>query len=169
MSFSAKVKEEAFVACGRCCCICHKFCGLKMEVHHIEQRADEGSDTFENAIPLCFDCHADMGGVNPHHPKGNSYTPSELIRHRDAWYEKKRNAITVTVFEDDKETFEKICSVFNPLRASLIENDLYEGVHQNKFMDLYKMIDKTEDPFDEFIEPDLESLRGTLFSVTSTV
>ena len=29
-----KTKEDAMIACGRHCCICHKFCGNKMEVHH---------------------------------------------------------------------------------------------------------------------------------------
>ena len=32
-----------------------------MELHHIKQVAYGGEDTFENCIPLCFDCHADMG------------------------------------------------------------------------------------------------------------
>lgn len=120
-------------------------------------------------IPLktqyhCFDCHADMGGVNPEHPKGNSYSPSELRKHRDAWYEKRKNAVVIRAFEEDIDTFQKICKVFNPLRSSLIENGMYEGVHQDRFMDLYEMIDKTDDPFDEFLDPDLESLRGSLIS-----
>lgn len=61
MAFSKEVKVQAMVACGRCCCICHKFCGNNMEVYHIKPHADGGQDTFENAIPLCFDCHAEVG------------------------------------------------------------------------------------------------------------
>ena len=45
-------------------------------------------DTFENCIPLCFDCHADMGKADPKHPKGKHYSESELIQHRDSWYKK---------------------------------------------------------------------------------
>lgn len=86
MPFNEKVKREAFIACGRCCCICHKFCGNNMEVHHIRPQAEGGEDTFENAIPLCFDCHAEVGQYNPNHPKGNRFTQEELRGHRDNWY-----------------------------------------------------------------------------------
>lgn len=87
VGFPKDVKERAAVACNRCCCLCHQFKGLKLEFHHIKQRADGGEDTFENCIPLCFDCHGDMGGVNPRHPKGNAYSERELRMHRDKWYE----------------------------------------------------------------------------------
>ena len=78
MSFSDKVAEDALVACGRCCSLCNKFCGTKIELHHIEQMADGGDDTLDNCIPLCFDCHADVKTYNTEHPKGKKYTPSEL-------------------------------------------------------------------------------------------
>ncbi|MFA6008501.1 MAG: HNH endonuclease [Desulfobacteraceae bacterium] len=83
MPFLPKVKEDVIVACGRCCAICHKFCGLKIEVHHIIEESNGGENKFENAIPLCFDCHADMRSYDHKHPKGNKYTDSELLRHRD--------------------------------------------------------------------------------------
>ena len=70
MSFPEGVAARALVASGRCCCICHKFCGTKIELHHIKQHAYGGEDTFENCIPLCFDCHEDMGKADPKHPKG---------------------------------------------------------------------------------------------------
>ena len=79
------------VACGRHCCICHKFCGIKMEVHHIKAEADGGKNTFENAIPLCFDCHAEVRQYDPKHPKGTKFTEKELIQQRDKWYEKVKN------------------------------------------------------------------------------
>lgn len=88
MSFSAEIKTRAMVACGRSCCICHKFCGNNMEVHHIKAHADGGDDTFENAIPLCFDCHAEVRQYDPKHPKGIKFSEEELIQHRDAWYER---------------------------------------------------------------------------------
>ena len=84
--FSEEIKTKAMVACGRCCCICHKFCGNNMEVHHIKARADGGADTFENAIPLCFDCHAEVRQYDPRHPKGIKFSEKELIQHRDNWY-----------------------------------------------------------------------------------
>ena len=88
MSFLQEVKIKAMVACGRRCAICHKFCGNNMEVHHIKQEADGGSNDFENAIPLCFDCHAEVGQYNPRHPKGIKFTEAELRLHRDNWYNK---------------------------------------------------------------------------------
>ena len=60
MGFSQAVKAEALAACGRHCCICHKFCGTKIECHHIVHEAEGGPDTSENCMPVCFDCHADM-------------------------------------------------------------------------------------------------------------
>lgn len=86
MGFSPQVAEDMLVKSGRCCCLCHEFKGLKIEVHHIEQRADGGDDDPDNGIPLCFDCHAEVKAYNPHHPKGRNYTPSELKRHRDNWF-----------------------------------------------------------------------------------
>lgn len=81
-----EVQVKALVACGRKCCICHRFCGTKIELHHIQQEADGGLSDFDNCIPLCFDCHADVGHYNSRHPKGKKYTPGELRGHRDQWY-----------------------------------------------------------------------------------
>lgn len=86
ISFSKKVREKALTACARCCCLCHEFCGSNIEIHHIIQKADGGRDTFENAIPLCYNCHADMGKTDPHHPRGREYTAEELKAHRNRWY-----------------------------------------------------------------------------------
>lgn len=86
MPFPEKVKEDALVACGRHCCICHKFCGTKIEIHHIVPHSKGGADSFDNAIPLCFDCHAEVGQYNSEHPKGTKFSYAELKRHRDNWY-----------------------------------------------------------------------------------
>lgn len=88
MPFSETIKTKAMVACGRYCCICHKFCGNNMEVHHIKAHADGGNDTFDNAIPLCFDCHAEVRQYDSKHPKGIKFSEKELIQHRDNWYQK---------------------------------------------------------------------------------
>lgn len=45
--------------------------------------ASGGSDEIENAIALCYKCHADAGHYNPKHPRGTRFKPSELNRHRD--------------------------------------------------------------------------------------
>ena len=86
MGFPQNIADAALAACGRCCCICHTFCGTKIELHHIKQVAYGGEDTFDNCIPLCFNCHADMGKADPKHNKGKRYTENELRFHRDGWY-----------------------------------------------------------------------------------
>ncbi|MCF5164641.1 hypothetical protein GIW45_11305 [Pseudomonas congelans] len=82
-----KVKERALVASGRHCCVCRGFCGRNIELHHIDMESKGGASTFENCIPLCFVCHAEAGHYNSLHPKGTKYSPAELKKHRDAWYE----------------------------------------------------------------------------------
>jgi hypothetical protein len=57
-----------------------------MELHHSVPHAKGGEDTYENAIPLCFDCHAEVGHYSDDHPKGTKFTPDELRGHRDHWY-----------------------------------------------------------------------------------
>lgn len=97
MAFSEKVANEAFVRCGRHCCLCGQYAGQKMELHHIHQRADGGSDDFDNCIPLCLNCHAEVKAYNTHHPKGRKFTEEELKGHRDKCYAKHS---TLTHFPD---------------------------------------------------------------------
>ena len=61
-----------------------------MEIHHIVPKEQGGDDSFDNGIPLCFDCHADVMAYNPKHPKGSKFTPSELREHRDQWFKISR-------------------------------------------------------------------------------
>ena len=93
MAFSEEIKIKAMIACGRCCCVCHKFCGNNMEVHHIKARAEGGQDIYENAIPLCFNCHAEVRQYDPKHPKGIKFTEKELVMHRNEWYSKVKQGV----------------------------------------------------------------------------
>ena len=70
VGFPQKVKDQIFVDTARHCCVCHRYKGVKVEVHHIKQEALGGENTYENAISLCFDCHCDAGHYNPKHPRG---------------------------------------------------------------------------------------------------
>jgi hypothetical protein len=85
--FGGKDVESLLVACHRRCCICHCFCGVKMEVHHIDPAGAPASDGVENAIPLCLECHAEVQHYNPRHPKGRKFTAGELRWHKDQWLE----------------------------------------------------------------------------------
>lgn len=55
-------------------------------MHHIIPEAKGGTNTSDNAIVLCFDCHADAGSYNPEHPRGTRISPEELRRAREEWY-----------------------------------------------------------------------------------
>jgi hypothetical protein len=93
MSFPKKIADEVLVKSGRRCSICNKFCGIKIELHHIKSKSQGGEDTFDNCIPLCFDCHADVGSYNSNHPKGKKYSEKELKMHREKLYEKMEKFI----------------------------------------------------------------------------
>lgn len=86
MAFSVEVRTRALVVAARHCCVCHRYKGVKVEVHHIVPQAEGGGDEFVNAIPLCFDCHADAGHYNTRHPRGTKFSREELERVRDTWY-----------------------------------------------------------------------------------
>ena len=88
MPFSKNIADEVLVKSGRRCSICKKFCGTKIELHHIKPKSEGGEDTFDNCIPLCFDCHADAGSYNTHHPKGKKFSEKELKMHREKLYKK---------------------------------------------------------------------------------
>ena len=87
MPFSKKVKEEALVKSLRRCCVCRVFAGRYAAVHHIMPEAKRGSNRLANAIVLCQRCHGEAGHYNPQHPIGNKYSPDELLRHRDEWWD----------------------------------------------------------------------------------
>lgn len=93
MGFTKETKERAFVASARRCCVCKEFKGRNLEVHHVIPKSDGGKDTFENAIPLCFDCHANAGHYNSKHPRGSKFSRTELKMHRDQWYNQVKNGL----------------------------------------------------------------------------
>jgi hypothetical protein len=85
MAFKRSEANDLMVRCHRRCCICHRFCGVKMELHHIEQRAYTNDDSIENAIPVCFECHAEISLYNDAHPRGRKYHSEELQCHKEQW------------------------------------------------------------------------------------
>lgn len=87
MPFPLNVRLDALIACQRQCCLCHERKHTRMQCHHIIPEADNGPDSFDNCIPLCPDCHAEVMAFNPKHPFGGTpYNASELKRRRDDWY-----------------------------------------------------------------------------------
>ena len=56
-----------------------------METDHIVPNGEGGTDEIENAIPVCFECHAEIHSYNPDHPRGRKYTEGELRQHKNQW------------------------------------------------------------------------------------
>jgi hypothetical protein len=81
--FPQELRERLLLWCDRHCCLCGQQCGVNIEIHHIDGRANHE----ENAIPLCFDCHAEIGHYNVRHPRGTRFRPSELRARRDQIYD----------------------------------------------------------------------------------
>ncbi len=86
MGFSNTIKEDILVKSARHCCVCRQHAGRNVEVHHIIPKGEGGEDTFENAIPLCFNCHSEAGHYNPQHPKGTKFSRPELRKHKEEWF-----------------------------------------------------------------------------------
>ncbi|HNP69285.1 MAG TPA: HNH endonuclease [Aequorivita sp.] len=93
MPFNPTTKARMFVKSARICCLCYKQCGTNIEAAHIIAEADGGSNIDDNGIPLCFDCHQEIGGYDIRHPKGNKFTEIELKARRDKVYELVENGV----------------------------------------------------------------------------
>lgn len=87
MPFSPDVKTRMFARCMRHCCLCRKQCGTNIEAAHIIDEAAGGTNDEENGIPVCFDCHQEIGAYRDSHPKGNKFRPEELHARRDKVYQ----------------------------------------------------------------------------------
>ncbi|MDY7031709.1 MAG: HNH endonuclease [Thermodesulfobacteriota bacterium] len=123
MSFPPSIAERALLECGRYCCLCHKFRGFKMELHHIVPKEKGGEDTYENCIPLCLDCHAEVRAYDSKHPKGRKYSPSELRAHRDRWYNMvKKGALVSRETSDGSSTFLPTRKEYNDMVIETIES-----------------------------------------------
>jgi 5-methylcytosine-specific restriction endonuclease McrA len=60
MPFPSEIREKLLLWCDRHCCLCKKACDVFIECHHIVPEAQGGGDDEDNAMPVCFDCHAKL-------------------------------------------------------------------------------------------------------------
>jgi len=56
-----------------------------METDHIVPAGEGGSDSIDNAIPVCFECHAEIHSYNDKHPRGRKFLADELYAHKEQW------------------------------------------------------------------------------------
>jgi hypothetical protein len=85
MAFNRSDADQLLAACHRRCCVCHRYCGVKIELHHIDPSGSGGGDGIDNAIPVCFECHAEIQLYNDAHPRGRKFHPEELRVHKEQW------------------------------------------------------------------------------------
>jgi hypothetical protein len=83
--FSDKDKLKCLLWSNRHCCVCDVACGLDIEVAHIDPK---GGNKIDNAIPVCYLHHAQIGRYNTEHPRGTKYRIEELTKRREQIYEK---------------------------------------------------------------------------------
>jgi hypothetical protein len=83
--FSEKIKLKCLLWSDRHCCVCGKACGLDIQVAHIDK---DGGNIQDNAIPVCYKCHADLGRYVDKHPLGTKYRIAELKKCRNQIYER---------------------------------------------------------------------------------
>jgi len=172
--FSTEVKQRAMVECGRRCCLCHKFCGVRIECHHLVQPRNGGDDTLDNCIPLCFDCHAEAGHYNDAHPKGFKFTAQELRQHRDRWYAKVRAGISESASENsrilDRKLFLRLLSLLGGSRemAHFRKHDygtIYPAAIDERVREFLR---ETELPESEFFDVEVEGAISDLRAAADT-
>jgi hypothetical protein len=56
-----------------------------METDHMQPVDEGGRDDIDNAIPVCFECHAEIHSYNVRHPRGRRFQPAELRFHKEQW------------------------------------------------------------------------------------
>lgn len=169
MSFPPEVAEAALLDCGRHCCLCHRFRGTKIELHHIRPSEANGADSYDNCIPLCFDCHAEVKAYDPKHPKGRKYTESELKEHRNRWYAKVRQgqgeAVKAEYIEVDRRLYDEVRQILPSDVGSIPFLRFHEFAgsfpadNHSQLMDFMKNCIRPEF---EFLDFDLEAMRTEL-------
>ena len=83
MGIPQDVAEQVLVNCGRRCCLCRRFLPIRLQVHHIDEKAKGGSDEPDNLIALCLTCHTD---VHTKAPFTRRFSHDELKQHRNSVY-----------------------------------------------------------------------------------
>lgn len=112
MAFPEAGVAQLLADCKRHCCVCWRWCGTKMHLHHIIPRADGGADEIDNAIPVCLDCHAE---IESRGNMGRQFTQAELREHKRRWLEICRDQPAVVIQSN------RIASATGPIEAVLSE------------------------------------------------
>ena len=86
--FPPAVRLKCLLWCARHCCLCGKNCGLDIELHHLDESLPlPDLNKIDNAIPVCYYCHADLERSKSGSPRGSKYVIAELKARREQIYE----------------------------------------------------------------------------------
>lgn len=107
--------ERAMVACARHCCVCRRFRPTALQVHHVDEKAQGGTDDYDNLIPVCLTCHSD---VHTRRPFARRFTQNELRQHRDQVYRMVAEGVLVPPEEPSPRP---------PLSVSRVQETVYES------------------------------------------
>lgn len=107
-----EVIDSMMVKCGRRCCICRRFRPTKLQVHHIVERGQGGTDDEDNLIVTCLSCHTD---VHTKVPFARRFSVEELKGHRDQVIQMV--AAGTLPAGDTDDTDEVIAQVVKEMRA----------------------------------------------------
>jgi hypothetical protein len=112
--FTPDVAARLLAAARRHCCLCLRWCGQRIQIHHIVPEAQGGSGDYDNGIPVCLDCHAE---IESRSNMGRQFTSDELRLHREQWFAivRDRPEVLVRASHAQSET--------GPLEALLAELD----------------------------------------------
>lgn len=83
-SINEDIVAEVLAKSARHCCVCRQFLPLSIQVHHIIERSDGGTDDFDNLIPVCIQCH---GYIHTIPQMTRKFTTKEQKKCRDDVYE----------------------------------------------------------------------------------
>lgn len=144
MPFSEKTKKEVKERAAFKCCRCQT---IGIDVHHIIQERDEGTDDISNAAPLCQNCH-DQFGANPEKRK-------EITQMRDWWYGRCEKLYTNKLF--DEAMLKKINEKLETIQKS-----------QSGIPELKEMLKETSNKLIESITPETARITATGIINTST-
>lgn len=108
-AFPPKEAAALLAECQRHCCVCLRRCGFRIELHHI----DPGVDSIDNALPVCFDCHAEIESKGP---RGRHFTTDELRLLKERWLRLCREQPELLIQAAQRQSTET-----GPLEALLAE------------------------------------------------
>lgn len=84
MAVPPDLASQVLSLCARHCCICRRFRPTQLQVHHIREKNQGGTDELPNLIAICVSCHSD---VHSNTLLTRRFTEKELVLHREAVYE----------------------------------------------------------------------------------